>query len=219
VHAHRESTAQQAASQARSQLAVAEAQLQAALAQENQARSNTKQSQAQLAQSIQDVTTMQPLIAQRAGREAAVLKAQYDLQRCQVYAPFDAWVTNMNISEGAYAHVGEAVFTLIDARKWYVVGNFRESQLNAIRAGMNVDVYVMSRPNRRFAGVVESASHGVTPQEVSMAAGLPSVQRSLNWVHLATRIPVRVRVKDPPQELFRIGESAVVIVRGDPEAR
>jgi multidrug efflux system membrane fusion protein len=44
--------------------------------------------------------------------------------------------------------------------------------------------------------------------------GLPDVQRTLNWVHLASRYPVRVRVENPPPELFRISESAVVVIRG-----
>jgi multidrug efflux system membrane fusion protein len=44
--------------------------------------------------------------------------------------------------------------------------------------------------------------------------GLPDVQRTLNWVHLASRFPVRVRIQSPPSELFRLGESAVVVIRG-----
>jgi len=43
---------------------------------------------------------------------------------------------------------------------------------------------------------------------------LPDVQRTLNWVHLATRYPVLVRVENPPEDLFRVSESAVVVIRG-----
>jgi multidrug efflux system membrane fusion protein len=121
----------------------------------------------------------------------------------------------MNISEGEYAHAGQRVFTLIDVRTWWVVGDYRESQLKYIRPGMSADVYVMSKPNVRFEGVVESTSYGVFPEEAGTAQGLPNVPRALNWVHLASRFPVRVRVKNPPPELFRIGETAVVIIRGD----
>jgi multidrug efflux system membrane fusion protein len=48
-----------------------------------------------------------------------------------------------------------------------------------------------------------------------LETGLPDVQRSLNWVHLASRYPVRVRVQNPTPDLFRIGESAVVTIRGN----
>jgi len=64
---------------------------------------------------------------------------------------------------------------------------------------------------------VESIGFGVTPDADRLGrlqAGLPDVQRTLNWVHLATRYPVRVRVDNPAPELFRIGESAVVKIGG-----
>jgi multidrug efflux system membrane fusion protein len=35
----------------------------------------------------------------------------------------------------------------------------------------------------------------------------------LNWVHIAARFPVRVRVQNPDPALFRIGETATIIVR------
>jgi multidrug efflux system membrane fusion protein len=207
-------TAAETVRQAQAQLALTRAQLEAALAQRTTAGSNVHQSQAQLQQSIHNVTLLDPMLAERPARAAAVQTAEYNLSRCRVYAPFDARVTDMNISQGAYAHAGQAVFTLIDVRNWYAMGNFRESQLKDIQPGMVADVYVMSQPTVRFSGTVESAAYGVAPQDIVLSQGLPAVQRSINWVHLATRYPVRVRVDRPPAELFRIGESAVVIIRG-----
>jgi membrane fusion protein, multidrug efflux system len=202
--------------QARSRLALAEAQWAAAVSQQKEALATYEQSQAQVDQSIKSVGIVDPLIGQRAARQAAVKDAEYNLQRCSVYAPFDARVTNLSISEGAYAHVGQQAFTLIDARVWWVIANFRETDLRNIQAGMPVDVYLMSRPDRRFQGVVESIGFGVTPDESLIGKSsrdLPDVQRSLNWVHLATRFPVRVRI-DQPSSDFRIGASAMVVVRG-----
>jgi membrane fusion protein, multidrug efflux system len=69
-----------------------------------------------------------------------------------------------------------------------------------------------------FSGVVDSIGFGVTPDPDvigRLETGLPDVQRSLNWVHLASRYPVRVRVQNPTPDLFRIGESAVVTIRGN----
>ena len=109
------------------------------------------------------VTTLEPLTSQRGAKEAAVKRARYDLDNCRVYAPFDARVTNLTISEGAYAHVGQQMFVLIDARRWWAVANFREGQLEHIRPGMRADVYVMSKPDRRFLGFVDSIGFGVTP--------------------------------------------------------
>ena len=207
----------EALKQAGSQLQLSEAGLQSALAQYERSKAVLEQSKAQHEQSIHAVTTLEPLVNQRGARASAVKSARYDLDNCRVYAPFDARVTNLTISEGAYAHVGQQVFTLIDARTWWAIGNFREGNLQKIMPGMRADVYVLSKPDVRFSGVVDSIGFGVTPDADvfgTLAPGLPNAQRTLNWIHLASRYPVRVRVKEPPPDLFRVGESAVVIIRG-----
>jgi multidrug efflux system membrane fusion protein len=173
----------QALKQAESQLWLAQAGLQSTLAQEKRSRAMVQQSKAQHEQSQNAVTTLEPLVNQRGARASAIETARYNLNNCRVYAPFAARVTNLTISEGAYAHVGQQVFTLIDARTWWAVANFREGQLQHIAPGMQADVYVMSKPNVRFAGVADSIGFGVTPDADvvgRLEPGLPDVQRTLN---------------------------------------
>ena len=209
--------------QQRAQLLLAEAQVRSAEAQYEQAKAVVEQSHAQLGQSQHSVLTIEPLTAQREGRSSAIRTAEYNLNNCEVYSPFDARVTNLNISQGAYAHTGQQVFTLIDVRTWWAVANFRETQLRRIQPGMHADVYVLSRPNAKYDGVVDSVGFGVQPDSTLVgtlaSTGLPDVQRSLNWVHLATRYPVRVRIQAPESEPFRLSESAVVVIRGDKKAK
>jgi membrane fusion protein, multidrug efflux system len=210
---------EQAVQQERAQLILAQAQVQSAEAAYEQAKAQVEQSHAQLGQSRHSVLTLDPLTAQREGLASAIRTAQYNLNNCRVYAPFNARVTNLNISQGAYAHTGQQVFTLIDTRVWWAIANFRETQLRHIRPGMHADVYVLSRPNVKYDGVVDSVGYGVQPDSTLVGsvttAGLPDVQRSLNWVHLATRYPVRIRINAPAEEPFRLSESAVVVMRGD----
>ena len=209
----------EALKQSESQLRLSQAGLKSALAQYEHSKAVLEQSKAQHQQSEHAVLTLEPLINQRGAMDAAVRNARYDLNNCWVYAPFDTRVTNLIISRGAYAHVGQQIFTLIDTRVWWAVGNFREGQLQQIRRGMPADVYVLSKPDERFSGVVDSLGFGVTPDPdvignwTSQPGGLPDLQRTLNWVHLASRYPVRVRVQNPPPELFRVGESAVIVLR------
>lgn len=213
-----QTTRQQALEQARSQLELAEASLNAAKAQNLQAQATLEQSHHQIQQATHAVTTLDPLVAQRSGRSSAIDTAQYNLDNCKVYAPFDARVTNLTISEGAYAHTGQEIFTLIDTRTWWAVANFRETQLHHIRPGMKAEVYVLSRPTVRLKGVVDSIGFGVTPDADligRITQGLPDVQRTLNWVHLASRFPVRVRIESDAPNLLRLGESAVVVIRGE----
>jgi len=208
----------EALKQAESQLRLSQAGLQSALAQYERSQSVVDESKAYHEQAQHAVTTLDPLTNQRGARASGVETSRYNLGNCRVYAPFDALVTNLNLSEGAYAHVGQQVFTLIDARTWWAIGNFREGELQHIVPGMRADVYVLSKPSLRFTGVVDSVGFGVTPDPDvfgRLEPGLPDAQRTLNWVHLASRYPVRVRVQNPSPELFRVGESAVVTIRGD----
>jgi membrane fusion protein, multidrug efflux system len=208
----------QALKQAESHLKLSQARLVSAQAQYERAKAMFSQSHAQLEQSRNAVTTLDPLTAQRGSRLSAVQTAQYNLDNCKVYAPFGARVTNLILSEGAYAHTGQQVFTLIDSRNWWVIGNFRETQLKHIAPGMEADVYVLSRPTVRLNGTVDSVGYGVTPSVdviSNLGNGLPDLQRTLNWVHLASRYPVRVRITEPPSDSLRLGETAVVVIRGN----
>lgn len=214
-----ETTRSQAALQARSQLALAEAGLQAAEAQYQEGQAILTESHHQVQQASHSVTTLEPLVGQLPGKQAAIDTAQYNYDNCRITAPFDARVTNLIISQGAYATAGQQIFTLIDTRVWWAIANFRETQLQHIRPGMQADVYVLSKPNVHFKGVVDSVGFGVTPDADLIGTykpqGLPDVQRTLNWVHLASRFPVRVRIESQPNDLFRLGESAVVVIRGE----
>ncbi len=105
------------------------------------------------------------------------------------------------------------MFTLVDSRTWWVVANYREAELRSIRKGSRVDVYLMGHPDRKFRGVVESVGYGVFPEDGKVSAGLPDIEKTLNWVHLSARFPVRVRIEDPDPSVFRIGASSVTVVR------
>jgi multidrug efflux system membrane fusion protein len=199
--------------QARSALALAKAKLLSATAQKQEAVAQLMQADAQIKQSSQSVLVLAPLLAQRESRAAAVRLARYNYEQCSVVAPFDARVTNLTISEGEYAKVGQQLFTLIDTRTWWVLANFRETQIQNLRDGTNADIYLMANLHSRLKGYVESVGYGVTPDPDvvgKLSNGLPDVQRTLNWVRLASRYPVRIRITDPPREELRVGEVAIV---------
>ena len=151
--------------------------------------------------------------ARLAAAEAAVHSAELDLSYCRVPAPFTGKVVNLNISTGAFARAGAEVFTLVDTRTWYVVANFRETQLRHISAGAPVDLYLQSQPGHHFRGTVVGLGWAVLPENGTSVQGLPRVERSLDWIRLAARFPVRIKVDDP-DDSFRVGASAVATVHG-----
>jgi len=180
----------------------------AAEAEVDNARSAVRQAQNQLGQ-FGDIN------ARRKAAEAAVYDAKLNVNYCYVRAPFDAYVTNLNIAVGQYANEGKEVLTLIDNRAWYVIANFRETFLSHIRPGMSAEVFLLSYPNRRFRGSVQGIGWGLYQQNGATVSGLPEVEPTLNWVRLSQRFPVRIILgPNDPEFPFRMGQTAVVTIQG-----
>jgi multidrug efflux system membrane fusion protein len=166
-------------------------------------------SQAQQASAA--VTGVDALVAQRDVVRAEIALAEYRKDMATVRAPFDGRVVSLKTTTGQFASPLKPIFTLIDTRAWYVVANFRETELKHIHAGTSAQVYLMSDTGQVFRGSVDSIGYGVLPDDGGLVLeGLPRVQRSLNWVRVAQRFPVKIRVERPNPELFRVGASAVV---------
>jgi multidrug efflux system membrane fusion protein len=148
--------------------------------------------------------------------EEEIEDAQLNYDYCFVRAPFDGYITNLNISEGQYANAGQPVLTLVDDRNWYVLAYFGEDLLDRIRPGMRADVSLLSYPGQRFQGKVQGIGWGLFQQNGATVGGLPNVEETLNWVRLNQRFPVRIVLEraegDHP---FRMGQTAVVTIRGE----
>jgi multidrug efflux system membrane fusion protein len=81
-------------------------------------------------------------------------------------------------------------------------------------------VYLLSYPGRQFRGVVQGIGWANKPQDGATVGVLPEVQQTLNWVRLANRFQVRVRLEEhDPQRPFRMGTTAVVTILGFPSGR
>lgn len=172
-----------------------------------------QQARSERARAQDAIGQIEGINARLAAAQAAVHSAELDLSYCRVRAPFTGLVVNMNISNGAFARTGVEVFTLVDTRTWYVVANFRETQLRHIPSGAPVDLYLQSQPSKHFRGTVVGLGWAVLPENGTSVGGLPRVERSLDWIRLAARFPVRIKVENP-DDSFRLGASAVATVSG-----
>lgn len=138
--------------------------------------------------------------------------AKRDLTNTTVKAPFSGKIVGLNIAVGEYASAGHPLFTMIDTSKWYVLANFRETEIAKMHKGAYSAVYVMSHPQQALQGHVDSVGWGVKSDDAHLEGGLPSIPKTLNWVRLAQRFPVRIILDNPPENLMRIGASSVVVV-------
>lgn len=156
------------------------------------------------------VSGVDALVAQRAAVEADIALTQLHLEMATVRAPFDGRVVALKTTVGQFASAMRPIFTLIDTRHWYVIANFRETELSNIRAGTPATLRLMSNSGKVFHGKVDSIGYGVLPDDGGVVlGGLPRVSRSINWVRVAQRFPVKISVEEPDAQMFRVGASAV----------
>ena len=185
----------------------------------DQARTAEKAARAELeatllqAKQAAAVTGVDAMVAQRAGILAQIALAELHLEFTEVRAPFNGVVVALKTTIGQYASALKPVFTLLDDDHWYVVANFRETDLKNVRPGVPARITVMTNHSRAFEGVVDSVGTGVLPDGGSVIEGLPVIQKSINWVHVSQRFPVKIAVKDPDPNLFRMGASASAVLQ------
>ena len=204
--------AQAALDEAKAKKRAADATLVSTRAQNEAAQAALLQSRSEKLRAENAIGQVEGMNARVAAAEAAVHAAELDLSYCRVYAPFTGLVVNKNISTGAFARTGVEVFTLVDTSTWYVVANFRETQLRHVHEGTPVDLYLQSKPGKYFRGTVVGLGWAVLPENGTSVNGLPRVERALDWIRLAARFPVRIKVENPDNS-FRLGASAVATIK------
>lgn len=146
-------------------------------------------------------------------RQAAHMLALHNLENTKVYAPHDGFVVGLINSPGQIVAPGQSLFTLVDASSWYASATFRETELENIQVGTCASVRILADAAQLVQGRVAGIGRGVTSDELlNIPRNLPFIPKSLNWVRIAQRFPVRVKLIDPPADLVRVGASAVVSV-------
>jgi multidrug efflux system membrane fusion protein len=171
-----------------------------------------EQARLQAAEARQGITSTKPIEAELEGARAALALAERDLNKTVVRSPCDGRITALQVAAGEFASTGNPVFTILDTEQWYAIGNFRETDLAGITPGQPATVYVMAQPNLPLRGQVESLGWGVASNVSATFGGLPHVESTLNWVQIAARFPVRILIEAPPDDLMRLGASAVVVI-------
>lgn len=140
---------------------------------------------------------------------AAVEQAQLDLEHTKIIAAQDGQISNLSLATGTLVSAGAPLFALIADNSFHIDANFKETELPGIRPGQPVDIRIDMYPGQHFQGTVESISGG-TGTSFSL---LPPQNATGNWVKIAQRVPVRIRLAptDAAHPL-RIGATATVSV-------
>jgi membrane fusion protein, multidrug efflux system len=181
---------------------------------ERDTATNLVQAQERHAAAVTAIDTVAGAEAAVRARRAALAIAQRALADTTVRATHNGLVVGLTISTGEMVAPAQSIFTLINTEEWFAVGDFRETDLGPIRVGDCATVFSMIDRDVPIKGVVQGIGWGVTSQEqINIPRSVPYVERSLNWVRVAQRFPVRIRLENPPPQLMRLGASAVIEVK------
>jgi membrane fusion protein, multidrug efflux system len=186
---------------AQSQARTASANLKAARSQEKAAEADVMLSQA-------GVETASAAVQQA---EAKVRQAELNLSYTQITAPEDGRVTRRVVEQGAYIQPGQSLMAIVPRHYW-VIANFKETQLTHMRAGQPVEVVVDAYPDHKFKGHVESIQSGAGAR----FSLFPPENATGNYIKVVQRVPVKIVLdNDDPDAELALGPGMSV----DPKVR
>ncbi|HEY5215073.1 MAG TPA: HlyD family secretion protein [Acidobacteriaceae bacterium] len=145
--------------------------------------------------------------------QAKVDQATLNLGYTKITAPITGIVSRKSVAVGANLSVGQSLMTIVPLQDLWVTANFKETQLNEMKVGQDVDIKVDALGNRDFKGKVAQIG-GATGSSLSL---FPPENATGNYVKVVQRIPVRINFTNLDQEnkdlALRIGMSVVPVVR------
>ena len=144
----------------------------------------------------------------------AVNTAKLNLSYTKVYAEVDGYVSNINFQIGSQASANKAILALVDENSYWVFGFFREDAIPHVEVGDEARVTLLAYPDTPLIGKVESIAWGISQSDGNPGNNLlPSVKPVFQWIRLAQRIPVRVKLENVPENVkLRFGLTASVMI-------
>jgi len=181
----------------------------ASRASNSQTLADVQQAQATLEVSKQDLQTVivnrASLEADVASAQAALELAQIDLDNTKIIAPRDGQLGQISVREGAYVSAGTRLTSLVPQQMW-VIANMKETQMARVKPGLPVVFTVDALDGERFSGEVEF----ISPAAGSEFSAISPDNATGNFVKIAQRIPVRIKITSDNAAHLRPGMSVEV---------
>ncbi len=120
-------------------------------------------------------------------------------------------MTNLSVFRGDFATAGVAKLAIVDSHSFWVYGYFEETKLPHVRIGDRTQIRLMS--GGELKGYVESISRSIYDRDNPQSRELLSdVNPTFNWVRLAQRVPVRLKIDRMPDDLLLAAGTTCTVV-------
>jgi len=148
-----------------------------------------------------------------AAKETALSRARLDLSYTRIIAPVSGKVGKTNLKQNQYVQGGQQLFSLVTNDKYWIVANFKETQIEHMKIGQPVEVRVDGYPDHKITGKVSGFSDA-TGARFSL---LPPDNSTGNFVKVTQRVPVRIELDNPAalNGILKAGLSVEADVRVD----
>jgi len=191
---------------ARQEVAAASAQLELVEKQVQQAKGKLQEAQSAPMQVRVRESDLKSASSQKEQQGAAVRQAELNLSYTKIFAPESGYITKKSVEPGNFVQPGQVLMALVSDRLW-VTANFKETQLERMRAGQPVTIKVDAYPQLKLHGHIDSIQSG-SGARFSL---LPPENATGNYVKVVQRVPVKILVDDAPAPEFRLGPGLSVI--------
>jgi membrane fusion protein (multidrug efflux system) len=119
--------------------------------------------------------------------QAELAAADLNLSYTEMRAPQDGRVTMRNVNLGSYVQAGQSLFSLVNSNVW-ITANFKESQLDRMRIGQQVEIRVDAYRSLKLRGHIDSIQGGTG----SRFSAFPAENATGNFVKIVQRVPVKI---------------------------
>ncbi|NDU98752.1 HlyD family secretion protein [Spirosoma terrae] len=156
----------------------------------NLAKTSESVAQAGIAKAKANIQKIEALIKVK---QAAIDNAKLKVGYAHMTAPIAGKIGKKNVIAGQYVQPGQTLFTIVADSTFWVVANFKETQLESMQVGQPVDIKIDAYPDLDVKGRVASLSDATGAR----FALLPADNASGNFVKITQRVPVKIEILNP----------------------
>ena len=124
-------------------------------------------------------------------KEVKIAQQKLKLSYFTILAPATGKIGKKSIEAGQFIQVSQPLMTVVDQRSFWVIANFKETQVRQLKPGMVANLTIDAYPNEVLKGKIISISES-TGAKTSL---LPPDNASGNFVKVTQRVPVKISIE------------------------
>ena len=143
-------------------------------------------------------------------KKTKIKETELKLSYTKIITPSAGKIGKKNINIGQFVQAGTPLFSIVNDSSYWIVANFKESQLESLQEGKSVKIRLDAFPDLDIEGTILSLSDA-TGAKFSL---LPPDNSSGNFIKVTQRIPVKIAINNQAafKNKLRAGMSVFITV-------